>query len=265
MFGRRCSLIGVVHVLPLPGSAGYRGSMRRILSSALEDAQKYKEEGVDAIIIENMHDVPYLKGRVEPETTAAMTVVAGAIKQTYAMPTGIQILAGANLDALGVAVACGLDFLRVEGFVFAHVGDEGIHDSCAAHLIRRRAYLKADDIKIFADIKKKHSAHAITSDVSIVETARAAEFFGAEGVVVTGGATGLPADPEEVHGVRAAVRSTKVLVGSGVTTENIHSYSRYCDALIVGSSLKKDGNWRNEVDAERVRKLVAAISVPSVS
>ena len=255
MFGRKCAIIGVVHVLPLPGSAGFRGSMEEILGGVLEDALTYKEEGVDALLVENMHDAPYLKGYVDPETTAAMTVVANAVKYECMLPVGIQILAGANLEALGVAVATGLDFIRVEGFVFAHVGDEGMQESCAPQLIRRRALLKSERIKIFADIKKKHSAHAITQDVGLVETARTAEFFGADGVVITGRMTGAPANVEEVKDARLAVLG-RVLVGSGITPDNVHLYSPYCDAVIVGSALKYGGTWRNHVDPERVRLLV---------
>lgn len=255
MFGRKCSVIGVVHLPPLPGSAGYGGSMEAILGTALSDAMSYKDGGVDALIIENMHDVPYLRGRVEPETTASMAVIAHAIKYETVLPIGIQILAGANLEALGVAVSAGLDFLRVEGFVFAHVGDEGLHQSCAAELIRRRAILKADHIKIFADIKKKHAAHAITSDVSLVETARHAEFFKADGVIVTGPATGQAPEENEVSGVKAAV-STHVLVGSGVDETNIGKLAKHADALLVGSSLKYDGLWFNEVDLQRVERLI---------
>jgi uncharacterized protein len=261
MFGRSCSVIGVVHVLPLPGSSGYRGSMEEILGAALDDAAKYRDGGVDALIVENMHDRPYLLGRVEPETTAAMTVVADAIKYECKFPTGIQVLAGANIEALGIAVACNLDFLRVEGFVYAHVGDEGVHESCAGMLLRRRAALKADTIKIFADIKKKHSAHAITGDVTLIETARAAEFFGADGVVVTGTSTAEPANVDEVKGARYAV-SSKVLVGSGVTPDNIQQYAPHCDAVIVGSSCKFDGLWSNKVDPDRVAALVARLEAP---
>ncbi|MBI4534125.1 MAG: BtpA/SgcQ family protein [Candidatus Melainabacteria bacterium] len=255
MFGRKCCIIAVVHVLPLPGSAGYRGSMGEILDQAVDDALTYKEGGVDALLVENMHDVPYLKGKVDPETTAAMAVIAREIKHQSMLPTGLQILAGANLEALGAAIAADLDFLRVEGFVYAHVGDEGIHESCAAQLMRRRANLRAQTIKIFADIKKKHSSHAITADVCLAETAKAAEFFGADGVVVTGNLTAVPADVHDVATVSSAV-TTSVLVGSGVTPENIHLYVQHCDAVIVGSTFKVGGCWRNSVDVTRVHRLV---------
>ncbi|MBX9688825.1 MAG: BtpA/SgcQ family protein [Candidatus Obscuribacterales bacterium] len=255
MFNRKCSMIGMVHLQPLPGAAGYDGCIDRVMSSALDEAMTFKENGFDALMLENMHDVPYLKGRVEPETTASMAVMAAAIKYETQMPLGIQILAGANLEALGAAIAAGLDFIRVEAFVFGHLGDEGYQESSAPELIRRRFQLRAEKIKIFADIKKKHSSHAITQDISLVETARAAEFFKADGVIVTGEHTGDAPKAADLESVRRAV-DCHVLVGSGVSAENIHEFQPWSDAIIVGSSLKVGGKWQNPLDSERVRRFM---------
>ncbi|HNH74040.1 MAG TPA: BtpA/SgcQ family protein, partial [Candidatus Obscuribacter sp.] len=162
-----------------------------------------------------------------------------------------------NLEALAVAVAADLDFIRVEGFVFAHVGDEGLHQASAPSLIRKRAALAAKNIKIYADIKKKHSSHAITSDLSLTETAHAAEFFQADGIIVTGLRTGAAPPAEAVQEAIAAV-NIPVLIGSGVTPQNMDLYSK-ADAVIVGSYAKYNGNWREAVDPERVKELSAAI------
>lgn len=255
MFNRKCSMIGMVHLHPLPGAAGFDGSIENLMTAALEEAIIYKNSGFDAIMLENMHDLPYLKGRVDPETTAAMAVIAAAVKKETQMPLGIQILAGANIEALGAALAAGLDFIRVEAYVFAHVGDEGYQESCAAELIRRRWQLKAEKVKIFADVKKKHSAHAITDDISLADTARAAEFFKADGVIVTGMETGDAPAAEDVERVRKSVQC-KVLVGSGVSHENVQKFQPWSDAIIIGSSLKKDGKWQNPLDPDRVTKFI---------
>lgn len=255
--GKSCSTIGAVHVHALPGAAGYSGNMEHIINTALSDAIAYQKAGVDAVIIENMHDVPYLKGYVEVETIAAMAVVASAIKRECQMPIGIQILAGANIEALAVAHTCDLDFIRVEGFVYAHIGDEGIHEASAAQIVRKRSALRAEKVRIFADIKKKHSSHAITEDISLVETATTAEFFKADGVIVTGLRTGDAPPTSAVSEVKAAVK-IPVLVGSGVTPDNIGNYAKYADGVIFGTYAKIDGNWINDVDSERVKRLVEA-------
>lgn len=185
-----------------------------------------------------------------------MTVVGLEVRRTVGLPLGVQVLAGANREALAVALACGADFVRVEGFVFAHVADEGVIESSAAELLRYRRAIGADRALVFADVKKKHSAHALTADVSVVETAAAAEFFLADGVIVTGSATGRAASPDEVREVAGAV-AIPVLVGSGVTAENLADYAA-AHGVIVGSSVKEGGRWDRPLDPEAVRAVAAA-------
>jgi uncharacterized protein len=170
----------------------------------------------------------------------------------------VQVLAGANREALAVALAAGASFVRVEGFVFAHVADEGIIESSAGELLRYRRQIGAEGVAVFADVKKKHSAHAITADVDIAETAHAAEFFLADGLVVTGAATGLPADAREVRAVADTV-AIPVLVGSGITPANL-AEDAAADAFIVGSSVKQGGHWSNPIDPEALRALARAFA-----
>jgi hypothetical protein len=170
----------------------------------------------------------------------------------------VQILAGANREALAVALAAGLQFVRVEGFVFAHVADEGLIESCAGELLRYRRMIGADDVQVFADIKKKHSAHAITADVDLAETAKAAGFFGADGVIVTGTATGAETDPAEVRAVRRAVE-LPVLVGSGVTLDNLDHFVGTAHGLIVGSHFKEEGRWQRPVDPQRLAAFMSRV------
>ena len=246
------SIIGMIHVDPLPGAPRFGGNIPAIIDRAVAEARLYGEAGVDMIAIENMHDVPYLKRQVGPEIIAMMAVVGYEVKQASGLSCGMQILAGANHEALAVAQAAGLDFVRVEGFVFAHVADEGLMDGCAGDLLRYRRQIGAEHVLVLTDIKKKHAAHALTADVDIVETARAAEFFLSDGVIVTGMATGVEANLDEVQQVKQAVK-IPVLVGSGVTLDNVERYLAAADGLIVGSYFKQDGHWSRPVDAARVK------------
>jgi hypothetical protein len=261
LFGVRRALIGVIHLRALPGTPANTLDIPAITSIAVEEAREYEQAGFHGVMIENTHDRPYLKAGVGPEITAVMAVIGAEVRRASGLPLGVQVLAGANTSALGVALACGASFVRVEGFVFAHVADEGLIEASAGALLRYRRAIGADHIRVFADVKKKHSAHAITGDVDIVETAKAAEFFTVDGVIVTGVATGQPAEPDEVNAVGRAV-SVPTIVGSGVTTENVLQY-RDADAFIVGSSVKKDGLWSNPIDLDRARALVTAFDNPS--
>jgi len=256
LFGVPRALVGVIHTGGLPGTPSGGQEIERIVETAVREARVYASAGFHAVMIENTHDRPYLKGAVGPEIVAALAVIGLEVRRATALPLGVQVLAGANQSAVAVALACGASFVRVEGFVFAHVADEGLIESSAGSLLRYRRAIGADGIRIFGDIKKKHSAHALTADVSIVETAKAAEFFLIDGVIVSGVATGAPADPSEVRSVAEAV-SVPTLVGSGVTLENLHHYAS-ADALIVGSWVKQGGIWSGPLDESRVRALAHA-------
>jgi len=258
IFGRDKALIGMVHVAALPGTPRHSMPMMKIVQQAVDEAKLLADAGFDSIIIENMHDAPYLRRDVGPEIVAAMTIIACAVRRAVQIPLGIQILAGANRAALAVAHAADSQFIRAEGFVFAAIADEGLMDEAdAGPLLRYRKMLGAEKVKILADIKKKHSSHAITSDLDISVTARAAEFFGADGVVITGIATGQAIRVNDLGTARMATM-LPLVVGSGVTPESVKDLYAYADALIVGSWYKKDGVWSNPPEAKRAKELAKA-------
>jgi membrane complex biogenesis BtpA family protein len=250
-------IVGMIHVGALPGTPRHALPLPEIVEAARAEARLYCEGGVNCLMIENMHDVPYLNGSVGPEIVAAMTLVAVAIRADVDLPLGIQILAGADIEALAVAHAAGLDFVRVECFSFAHVADEGFMQSNAARLLRYRRQIGAEDVQIWADIKKKHASHALTADLTIGDAAEAAEFMGAETVIVTGLSTGKPPSMADVAEARARCEAP-VFVGSGVTLENVAEFLKVCDGVIIGSHFKVDGHWANAVDVGRVRALLVA-------
>src|ERR1017187_5565881 len=110
LFSSLKPVIGMIHLEALPGTPASRRSVREIESLALREAKIYREEGVHGIMIENMHDAPYLRGTVGPEVVAVMAIVASAVKETAKLPCGVQVLAGANTEAMAVAHAANLDF-----------------------------------------------------------------------------------------------------------------------------------------------------------
>jgi len=248
----------MVHVQALPGTPQNKYSLSQICNIAVSEAKQYAAAGLDAIMIENMHDVPYLKGIVGPEIIAAMSVVAKAVREAVDLPLGIQILAGANKEALAVAKAADFQFIRAEGFVFGHVADEGYIDSCAGELLRYRKAIGAEDILVFTDIKKKHSSHAITADVDIDDTAVTAEFFLSDGVIITGSATGKAVYLHELKSLKDKIQ-IPVLIGSGITDENLEEYWNYASAFIVGSYFKEKGIWRNAMSADRIDTMMRKV------
>jgi predicted TIM-barrel enzyme len=136
------------------------------------------------------------------------------------------------------------------------VADEGWLDACAGPLLRARAALRAE-VAVWADLRKKHAAHAVTADLSLADLARGTAFCGADALIVTGTSTGAPTDPADVAEARAA--GLPVVVGSGVSEGDAPRLAGLARALIVGSWLKEGGDWRRPVEVARVRRLRAVL------
>ncbi|XP_055537643.1 uncharacterized protein F13E9.13, mitochondrial isoform X2 [Wyeomyia smithii] len=261
LFSKKFPIIGMIHVDPLPGTPLYSNQFEDTIKKAKHEAEIYVKGKIDAILIENMHDLPYVQSKfLGPETVACMSRIAVAVKEVIhnILPCGIQILACGNKEALAIAKACDLDFIRTEGFVFSHVADEGVTNADAGHILRYRKHIDAQHVGIITDIKKKHSSHAITNDVSLCETAKAAEFFLSDGLVLTGKATGYETDIDDIKSLKGKV-NLPLILGSGVTMDNIDRYWKVADAAIVGSFFKTHGTWQNNVDEERVRSFMNKI------
>lgn len=253
-------LIGMVHVGALPGTPMNQTSTELLAVQAAREAKVLADAGFDAIILENMHDRPYVHADHGPEIVATMTRVALEVLGLVELPIGVQVLSGGNREAVAIAQAVSGSFIRCENFVFSHVADEGLLERAeAGPLLRYRKSIGAEDVRIFADIKKKHASHAITADISLAEAAEAARFFGADGLIVTGTSTGKPTSPADVAEAKRAA-DLPVLVGSGITPESAAPLLEHADGLIVGSSIKHDGWWENEVDPARCDAMVAAVN-----
>jgi uncharacterized protein len=259
IFRRPKPVLAMVHTGPSPGAPGYR-SVECTVERAVAEAKLFAELGVDGLVLENMHDFPCVHERHQgPEVAAFMTRVAVCVKrQVGQLPVGLQVLFQANRTALAVALAAQCDFIRAEGWTYAHVSDKGIAEACAGEVLRYRHAIGADQIPVFADLKKKHAAHAWTADVPIEEMARMMDLHRADGVVVTGPSTGLEPDYEDLQSVRLAT-GLPLLIGSGVSPENIERFAPLADGFIVGSAFKEGGHWDAPVCERRVRAVMDAV------
>lgn len=253
------SLIGMIHVDALPGSPHSRRAVREIVANASKEASVLVSAGFDACIVENMHDRPYVNAPHSPATVATMTACSLAVRDVSAdLVCGVQVLSFGHAEALAIALASNSSFIRVENFVYAHVADEGLLPHAAAgDLLRLRRSLDATHIRLMCDIKKKHASHALTADISIGDAAHAAEFFGADGLIVTGAFTGSPVDANDLAATRKS-SSLPVWVGSGAIPEQLPGLFEYADAVIVGSYLKHGGTWDQALDPVRCRAMIEA-------
>lgn len=259
LFGTPKPIIGMVHCIPLPGAPGYTGyGMQPIIDHARRDALALAAGGCHGLIVENMWDIPFRAGpHIAPESIAAQAVVAERVRQEVALPLGINLVHNGGVALLGIALAARASFIRVCLFTGAGVWDAGSWDEgCAAELLRRRKELHAEQIKLLVDVDKKHSVRFPGIDLAthIAWTT----FFGADALIVSGRMTGDAPDLAYVREARRLAGTTPLLLGSGTSEENIAAFLDVADGVIVGSSIKEQGEIANPVDAERVRRFVRA-------
>jgi len=250
-------LAAMIAVRCLPGAPGYGGDEGAIINAALSDLGHYSREGVEAIVLENSHDLPYIKPPLPEQAVELMKRLAREVRARFIRPIGIQMLEAANETALEIACEADLDFVRVEGYVFAHIGGAGLIEGCAGKLLRKRKALGCEQVKVLADLKKKHCSHAITGDLDIVDELHQAEFFLVDGVIVTGSRTTEPPDITELQRVKSTAK-VPVLIGSGMTAENIGSYFPLANGFIVGSTFRQAGQFLGDLDPKRLNEFITA-------
>lgn len=246
-------VIGVIHLLPLPGAPAYAGNIRDIKDKALKQARIYQQEGLDGIIVENFGDAPFFKNNVPPETTACLTAVLSEMADEIDIPYGVNVLRNDALSALGIACATGASFIRVNVHSHAVITDQGVIEGDAARTLRKRRDL-GSDTQIWADVRVKHAAPL--AKIGLEDEARDVQERGmADAIIVTGGYTGAGAEISKLKRVKSVARRP-VFVGSGMTAENLSEYYGLADGFIVGSAFKMDGEEWNDVDPAKVKKFM---------
>lgn len=264
LFDSATPLIGMVHLPPLPGSPGYGGSRGDLRAAALADALALTDNGFDALLVENYGDAPFYPDAVPKHVVAELTATVRELSLAVDCPFGVNVLRNDAQGALAVAAATGGSFVRVNVHTGASVTDQGVLEGSAHETLRVRECLDAD-VAVLADIDVKHATTLGERDVRAVATETIDRGL-ADGLVVSGPATGESADDKQLRAVLDArddaTRDVPVLLGSGVTAENVGNLLERADGAIVGTAVKRDGETSNPVDPERVQRLVAASERP---
>jgi hypothetical protein len=251
--GRAPVLIGVVHLDPLPGSPRARGSLSDAVEGAVASARAWEEGGADALLIENFGDAPFFPDRVPPETVASMTAALLAVRSAAHLPLGVYVLRNDAEAALAVAAASGASFLRANVLAHAFVADQGILEGRAHLLLRKRRELGVS-VSIFADLLVKHAEPLAPLD-PVLAARDLVEREGADALVVTGKATGLPPDRGRIEAVAGALPAVPLFSGSGTDPEVARALRPFVCGFLAATWCEKDGL----VVAARVRALAEAV------
>ncbi len=261
IFGVNKPIIGMVHLLGLPGAPKYdsKTGIEGNLEWAMSDAMTLQKGGVNAVMFCNEFDVPYAK-KVGPETVAAMTYLVSRVTKEISIPHGISVLFD-FFATVAVAKATHADFARVI-LTGAYAGDYGILDTFGPELLRYRKAIDAERVKLFANISGEFAAPIAPRPIEL--SAKGAVFVGlADALIVQGPMTGMAPEVEDIKKVKEIVQDVPVLAGTGVRVDNVADVLRYADGAIVGTSLKVDGNTWNRVDERRVKDFMNAVKKAS--
>jgi membrane complex biogenesis BtpA family protein len=255
IFGTSKPIIGMVHLKPLPGAPRYDSGagMGQIIETALKDAEALVSGGIDALQVENQWDRPFQKSEdVGYETVAAITAVIERLKMRFEIPMGVTVHLNAVIQAIAIAVAAGCKWVRAFEMANAYISNAGFVEAAGPAATRYRSFLRADDdVMIFGDFHVKHGSHQILADRSLFEQAEDVVTALGDAVIVTGLKTGRPPDKDDIAGIRGTV-PVPVLIGSGLSYENLDQLLPLSDGAIVGSSFKVDNVLANPVDKKKV-------------
>jgi membrane complex biogenesis BtpA family protein len=256
IFNTANPIIGVVHLLPLPTSARWGGSLTGVIERAEQEATALAAGGVDGIIVENFFDAPFPKDQVDPAVVSAMTLIADRLMNLVVVPVGLNLLRNDARSALAIAACVNAQFIRVNVLTGIMATDQGLIEGRAHELLRYRRELAAETA-ILADVLVKHARPLGTPNLTTA-VQDTIERGLADAVILSGWATGCPPSLEDLELAAAAAQGTPVLIGSGATWENIGQLMRAADGAIVASSLKRHGKISEPIDPIRVAQFVEA-------
>ncbi len=260
LFGTDKPVIGVIHLLPLPGSPRFNGDLEPVLLRAEQEATALASGGAHGIIIENFFDAPFVKNRVDTATACAMALAVQRVSVICDLPIGVNVLRNDGMSALAIAATARAQFIRVNVLSGAMVTDQGLIEGEAHELhMYRRALSAQNSVRILADVMVKH-ASPLGQESDIGRAAADTVKRGlADGIIVSGTATGSPPTWDDLRNVREALPDTPILIGSGTSAENCPALLSIANGVIVASSLKRQGQVENPIDVDKVRTLVKAV------
>ena len=249
--------IGMVHVLPLPGTPYHdvASGMPKIVQAARHDLAALQDGGIDAVMFCNEHDRPYTL-QADAAVVAAMASVIGELHSEIRVPFGVDILWDPRA-ALAVARATGAQFVR-EIFTGVYASDMGYWNTDAGGALRYRYQIGADAVRVLFNINAEFAAPLAPRPLR--EVTRSVAFSSVpDGICVSGAMTGEPVSASNLQIAKEAAGDVPIFINTGARRENIAELIGHADGVIVGSSLKVDGKTWNAVDRERVSAFMAAL------
>jgi membrane complex biogenesis BtpA family protein len=252
-FGTPKPVIAMLHFPGLPGRPRHNRELGRshLVDVVGRDLETLQGAGVDGVLFCNENDIPY-QLVVGPEIPAAMAAVIGELRASVRVPFGVNILWDAKAT-LAVARATGATFIR-EVLTGVFESDLGLIAPSIGDLAGYRTAIGADDVALFDNISPEFSS--VLGTRTIGDRARSAEFLGVDAILISGPAAGVPFAMSDLNAAKAAVPDLPVFANTGVSADRLEEILAVADGVIVGTSLKVDGDTWSRVDPARAERLM---------
>lgn len=251
IFPRKKPIIGVVRLLPLLGYPDYPG-LDEIIKTGLKDIYKLEKAGFDGALVDN-HTHPHVIKSTAEMTASFATVMVGLVKKSH-IPLGVQFLIDDPEASLAIAKISGANFIRTDFFVDNVKTEYGLIKPKAKKIIAYRKKIFAQNILIFADVQVKH-AEMVDKKKGMGVSVKQALSAGADAIIVTGSWTGFAPELKKLINAKNAAWDNKVLIGSGLTSENAKDLLHIADGALVGTSVRDE----SRIDYKKAKKLMKQV------
>lgn len=263
LFGVKKPIIAMLHLDPLPGDPRfhYGDSMDTVVEHALADLHALQAGGVDGILISNEFSLPYQR-HMNFVTPAAMAYVVGCLCGELKVPFGVDCISDGEAT-IELAAAVGADFVRGT-FCGVYVGDGGLYNNDFSALLRRKAALHLDNLKMLYFINPESDRNLDTRPLA--EIAKSTIFKAhPDGLCISANAAGQDVDDALIASVKQANPEVVVLANTGCRPDTIAAKLTHGDAAVVGTYFKENGKLENaalenvRVDENRVKEFMAVV------
>lgn len=258
MFHTQNPIIAMLHLDALPGDPAFRhgDTMEKVVAHAKADLAALQAGGVDGVLISNEFSLPYER-HMSFVTPAAMARVIGELKQDIHVPFGVDCISD-GLATIELAAAVSADFVRGT-FCGCYVGDGGLYNNDFSQLLRRKAALHLDGLRMFYFLNPESDRNLDTRPLP--DIAKSLVFKAApDAFCISANAAGEDVNAQLMSSVREVIHTdTAIVCNTGCRADTIAAKLASADAAIVGTTFKRNGNFRERVDQERVRQFMEVV------
>jgi uncharacterized protein len=225
-------ILGMLHMYGFEQAADYASS----------EIDIYSQEGVDGFILENYHG-----------TLKEIRQVLSWIDEIDGnMLKGINILPNDIVTAYELAAAYKLDFIQ-----FDYVAGSYERTAPFDYQTFIRFRTRFPEIKILGGVWPKYYEPVSGSKLwEDIEDAQGR----CDAIVVTGAGTGKETPLDKIKQFKALAGNTPIIIGAGLTPENVGEQLIHADGAIVGSTFKKFAKTTNPVDRELVKEFMSEVN-----